>query len=57
MKVGDLVKKRNAVEHVPQNFGLVLDIIADSALIHVLAEKNCKVWVSCGRLEVVNASR
>jgi len=57
LKVGDLVKKRNAVEHVPQNFGLVLDIIADSALIHVLAEKNCKVWVSCGRLEVVNASR
>jgi len=57
MKVGDLVKKRNAVEHLPQNLGLVLEVIADSALIHVFGMINGRVWISCGRLEVINASR
>jgi len=56
MQVGDIVKKRNAVEYVPQNFGLVLDIVAGSALIQVIAEKNCKVWVSSDRLEVVSSA-
>ena len=57
MKIGDLVKKRNALDHIPQNFGVVLNIVADSALIHVLAANECKLWISCNRLEVVNASR
>ena len=57
MKIGDLVKKRNAVEHLPQNLGLVLKVVADSALIHVFGMIDGKVWISCGRLEVINESR
>jgi hypothetical protein len=57
MQIGDLVKKRNALEYIPQNCGLVLDIVADSALIHVLVAENCTMWVSCSRLEVISASR